>query len=102
MKERQTAQERGVWSGAAVTSKGIHSAQKEIVNSTHISHSLRNWFLLPLLTIVFALGGLAQGPQPTPPNAGPVPVAPPQQSGTEKVSPPPQQPQGQTAAPVEH
>ncbi len=92
---------RAIFSGAAVTSKGIDFAQKELVNKTQVSHSPRNWFLVPLLTLVFALGGLAQEPQHTPPSAGPVQVAPTQQPGTEKVSPP-QQPQGQTVAPVEH
>ncbi|HEU5403128.1 MAG TPA: hypothetical protein VFU86_17355 [Terriglobales bacterium] len=63
------------------------------------SHSTRNWFLISLLTFVFALGGLAQEPQHTPPDAGPVKVAPAQQPGTEKVSPPPQE---QTITGAEH
>jgi hypothetical protein len=53
--------------------------------------------------MVFALGGLAQEPQHTPPKAGPLEVAPTQQQPrAEKVSPPPQKPQGQATVPAEH
>lgn len=48
------------------------------------------------------MAAVAQQPQPTPPSAGPVEVAPTQQPGTGKVAPPPQEPQGQTLFPPEH
>ncbi|MDT8068129.1 MAG: hypothetical protein ROO76_08170 [Terriglobia bacterium] len=65
------------------------------MNRTHPAHPLRNWFLVPLLSLLLALAAVAQqAPTQTPP----------QQPGPEKVSPPPQAPQGQdqTIVPREH